>query len=130
MTIVESEFAPPAQLERMREKMDVIAARASELAVAQAVKILARLEKLHPGHKFVLFDGMGSTSVQITPPLTDGENAFDSIMSYYWEDEMKAAQDPKVKKAIQACGYIFQLSDYLNDSFKYELGHVTSTGAE
>jgi len=121
------EFEPSNYMSSLADQIDQLREEVRSQAIEQAQELLYRCGQENPQHVIKFINSMGSTSVEISPPLVtaDGEHELGVVIQHQgWQFDL-----PKFENFLWYCDMLFALEQWVCDTTGWpfaDLGELTS----
>ena len=121
------EFEPSSYMASLADQIDQLREEVRSQAIEQAQELLYRFGMEHPQHLITFHNSMGSTSVEISPPLVsaDGEHELVVVIQHQgWQFDL-----PEFKDFLWYCDMLFALEQWVCDTTGWpfaDLGELKS----
>lgn len=129
ISIIEANIEAPS-LASIQSQIIKLQEHGAEIAAAQIKELVQALDRLVPGHKFSMDQGMGSTTIDIRPPIVeeseDGEqyHKYDMVspsdMGFMEHDYV----GDFVPQMVAIMKQIFEIAEYVDEHFNCALGTI------
>ena len=125
--LVESmhEYQPSPALQKVEAAMEKIQQMAMQQATREVDACIQQIKALFPEHEISWRSGMGSTSIEFSPPLQFENYEIDVLITEVERnDYQRVGNDPKGHKMLDIATLAFQINEYVTDVFKVEVEQV------
>ncbi len=125
--LVESmhEYQPSPALQKAEAAMEKIQQMAMQQATREVDACIQQIKALYPDHSVSWRSGMGSTSIEFSPPLQFEDYEIDTLITgVEHNDYQRVGDDPNGQKMLGLATMAFQINEYVTDVFKVEVEQV------